>query len=728
MIGLILVAAIFYYTISLQREVREADQIWINFSEQATGLKLDLKDLYKSLGYGGFIHHFKIYVLRRDEAYAVEAASKLDVAFRILQRLDGRFSGDAQALGDIETIRKTIQAYEEVLALARRQPAEMSAETLDDIVRIQDDAAFTAIDRLYERVRHNFDIRKKESREKFERIGMLINFGLFMTVIVMVGVLLLTWQIRRLNRLGRKEAIQRKKADAVLEGAPEAMLVVDPTGHIVQANLAASQLLEYTKEELTGMEVERLVPKEFRSAHPADRKRFFSELGQRDMGKIGDLFTVTKSGKLVDCDISLRNADVYGETFTIATIRDVTVQRKARKELERARQEADKASEMKSAFLASMSHEIRTPLTGLLGMADLLEMTALDEKQLNFMQTLKKSGHHLEGILNDILDLSKLQANKLNLNIELFEPMQLVETARSVYGAIARSKELDFKLCISPALDNKVLYGDILRLRQVLMNLIGNAIKYTDAGSVTVDVETVEGKGGQVLRVSVADTGLGIDQENLEKIFDPFVQVEDHLTKKNEGTGLGLAICKQLLDLMNGTLSATSEPGVGSTFVIEVPLRIEQDLRATCRTQPASLDTGSLLEGQSKKKILVVDDNEVNRSLLKEVVTRWGHETDIAVDGAEALEKLVSNDYDIVLMDIHMPELDGMEVLARSIELHRKPNRVYAFTADTMTESVEEYKKHGFDGVLPKPINWKLLMSIINDTENQPDKVLSAVG
>jgi signal transduction histidine kinase/ActR/RegA family two-component response regulator len=393
---------------------------------------------------------------------------------------------------------------------------------------------------------------------------------------------------------------------------------------------------------------------------------------------------------------------------TVSVMRDIT---KAERELARAKAAAEASNEAKSQFLAAMSHEIRTPLNGVLGMNSLLMQTQLSEQQLGYVRTIRSSGNALLALINDILDLSRVEAGRLELVLAEFDPRRLVDEVAASVATRAHEKGLAFKVRYQSGLP-AVLVGDEGRMRQVLFNLIGNAVKFTEQGSVTVQVDYRDlGHDRVLLEVAVADTGIGIDQAALPSLFERFRQADSGISRRYGGSGLGLAICRGLLDLMGGTIAVETEVGAGSTFRISVELQRGQSsqiIGAESRFEPDRSMEGGL-------RILVAEDNEINQLVICAMLAQLGHSSDLARDGHEVLAKVQASPYDLVLMDIQMPNLDGLAA-ARAIRALDGPTSqipIIALTANTMVEDRQTYLEAGMDDHVAKPIDIKRLARAI---------------
>ena len=362
--------------------------------------------------------------------------------------------------------------------------------------------------------------------------------------------------------------------------------------------------------------------------------------------------------------------------------------------LEEAQAQAQEASRAKSAFLAMMSHELRTPMNGVLGMAHALGSTKLDARQSDYLDTIVQSGDGLMAILNDILDLSKIEAGKLELEVVPFEIRALIHQLHRVWGQTARAKGLDLLLEIAP-LTPRWLAGDPARVRQILLNLLSNALKFTPTGQIRIAIAP-HAEGG--LEIVVSDTGVGMSAEQLAKLFTPFVQGDRSIARKYGGTGLGLSICRDMAQMMGGRIMADGALGEGSTFTVVLDLAV-----ADAPEPEAVLETTPELAGT---RVLVVDDNLANLAVARAILETVGVVVATAADGREALARLRVEDFDLVLMDVHMPVMDGIEALrrVRTGEGGRPDVPVVALTADAMSGEADRLIALGFDDAQPKPI------------------------
>jgi PAS domain S-box-containing protein len=534
--------------------------------------------------------------------------------------------------------------------------------------------------------------------------------------------------IQQLNReIADRQVIEQElrlsesKLNSIFASVPEAIVVADARGKIVQCNVATAEIFGFVQKELIGQNVSVLMQTQEHHAHD-EYLRAYQETGtKRLMNQPRVMQGMRKDGTLFPVRITVKETRVDDAHFFIGVIQDFTAIQNAQDLLVEAKNKAEQANRMRGEFLANMSHEIRTPMNGILGMTELALSTDDGQAQKEYLSLARDSASHLLHIINQILDFSKIEAGALELELLSVCPAQLVRhTARSL-EQLAQAKGVSLRVENDDAMPDFV-WMDPVRMRQVLTNLIGNAIKFTDDGTVTVraTVQPSTHENEVYLEISVIDTGIGFDASRMDALFSPFTQADGSITRSYGGTGLGLAITRSLMQLMGGDITATSQLGHGARFTITLLVkRVTWTATDAVQSSQAPSETeANLYPATQPLSVLLVEDHEINRKLAQIMLQRMGHTFVLANDGQQALDCLDKEPFDVVLLDVMMPVMDGITALKlwRQREAERQLPRttVLMVTAHAMTGDRERFMAAGADGYVSKPMSEASLRKEIN--------------
>jgi PAS domain S-box-containing protein len=516
---------------------------------------------------------------------------------------------------------------------------------------------------------------------------------------------------------------QLRVAQFAMDNASDMVFWISDSGRFVYVNDAAVRSLGYSREELLKQTAYSINPEFTLASYLAIWEQLKEKKAIRFQSQVKRI-----DGDLLPVEVSANYLQLEGREYNIAYLRDITAQQLLLKELLAAKTAAEDASRAKSDFLAKMSHEIRTPLNAVMGMAELIAQSEIAPEPLGYAHTIKLAAGNLLSIINDILDISKIEARKLEIETIAFDLTQLLESTIATLAIQAKNKRLQLELAIAPKTP-RLLYGDPGRIRQILVNLIGNALKFTEKGGVNVAVAPgmgLENKafplslqdGVSLLLFSVTDTGLGIPTHLHDTIFDIFKQADASTTRRFGGAGLGLALTRELVDLMGGAIWLESQPGKGSVFQFVLPFKLADSSQITLPAEPKPPKSNRPL------RTLLVEDNEENRTITLKFLQKLGHVAFAAVSGRQALEMLALDPYDVVLMDVEMPGMDGLETTRRLRAGEAGPAnakvRVLALTAHAISTYKQRCLDEGMDGFLPKPISFQDLADALGAHQAAP--------
>lgn len=497
----------------------------------------------------------------------------------------------------------------------------------------------------------------------------------------------------------------------VANQSPIAILVMDAHGRIQWANPAFGKLTGYSEGEVIGRRVDQLLfgpstdQKAVRNCEQALRNGY--ELSN-------DVLQYHRNGRTIW--VELRLIPIHDDCGKLARWigieTDITVRHQSEEALRVAKQSAEMSNRAKGEFLANMSHEIRTPLNAIVGMTELALTTELNSEQRDYLNCVQSSADTLLGLLNDVLDVSKIEAGKMEIESITFNLGELVRDTLRALAVKAHEKGLELDVHMSMDIP-QYMEGDPIRIRQVLYNLVGNAIKFTERGEVVVEVEEQWTTDDETcLHFVVRDTGIGIPKDRLQQIFEAFTQVDSSMARRFGGTGLGLTITSELIRMMGGRIWVQSSLGEGSTFHFTIHLRLADPPESA----PLAIDADELVGKRVKRRVLVVDDHEPNRKLAIRMLQRRGHECDSATDGDEAIAAVSRKSYDVVLMDVQMPGSDGFVATERIRQNEKATGShlpIVALTAHALTGDREKCLAAGMDEYLAKPIHANELIAMV---------------
>lgn len=551
----------------------------------------------------------------------------------------------------------------------------------------------------------------KDYRSSLPEITLLIGIVLAL----LLGTTLQYWEHSQVN-LKALQASERLAADnlamqkALLDNLGEAVVVISQNGEIRRFTPAAVKLFGHSEIEVLGKNVSVLMPPEFRQHHDLFMNSADSQIVNRILGQTRELIAIHKEGLRFPVTITVTSVELNAESLFVGVIQDISGLIDTQNALREAKEKAELANRSKSEFLANMSHEIRTPMNSIYGTLQILER---DFNKRNTRELIEKSIYSAKSlitIINDILDFSKIEAKMLIIESAPFSIIRVFESVWRDVEPAADAKGIKLMKKVMPEI-NEYWQGDAVRVRQIFLNLVSNAVKFTDKGKVDISLSVYSNEGVPTISFVVQDTGVGMTPEQVSKLFERFVQGDSSTTRQHGGTGLGMAISKNLIDMMHGTIAVNSAPDLGSRFVVNLPLpKAEETVIDTAPSRPTVPDLSGFT-------LLLVEDNEINQVIAQSMLEPTGATIVAAMDGLEAVHCANQQQFDLVLMDIQMPVMDGIESCLKIKEAH--PNwPIIALTANIMDEDVKYYRDIGFDAHLGKPIELNKLYGLIADTLN----------
>ena len=536
---------------------------------------------------------------------------------------------------------------------------------------------------------------------KLKRYEFLL--GLIVFILVVAILFYGHWLSKHMNhkeleKVHLTQAIdhEKKQLNAILSSVADCILTIDPYGIIQLANPAIEVITGYTPKEVIGKNINMIMPSPHADDHDNYMLNYMNTGIKNILGTVREVEIVKKDGTHLPAEIAVNEVIIDQENKWFAgIIRDISERKLYEKILTAAKQRAEQATKTKGEFLANMSHEIRTPMNGIMGSANLLMDTQLNKEQEELSSMILHSTKSLLVIINDILDFSKIEAGKMTLESINFNYRTVVDDVLHLLNDQAQSKGVDLELHF-PESYPKNLLGDPTRLRQILLNLVSNAIKFTHKGNVKIFVEFSSSSPDEfTVKTEVVDTGIGMTQEQLNNVFDSFQQADTSTSRKYGGTGLGTTISKKLCELMGGSMQATSAKNEGSTFWFEIPAKVSHETFV-------DKEKAKKIVRSYGKSILLAEDNLINQKVAKRTLEKMGLTVHLANNGQEAIDMADQVDHELILMDIQMPEVNGIEaLLALKAKGYTKP--IIAMTANVMESDVRSYRQHGFVGYIPKP-------------------------
>ncbi|HNV68506.1 MAG TPA: ATP-binding protein [Candidatus Ozemobacteraceae bacterium] len=561
------------------------------------------------------------------------------------------------------------------------------------------------------------------SHERLERVKAF--YADFLNVVSHLGLRNLQWKREAVerNRSQLLAAESEAKYRMLVEGSSDLIYSIGIDGCFTFLS-AGVEKFGYTPEEVLGKPM-------FSFVHPDDRQRIIDKYREgfrrgahpttnefRVITKDGGSRNVEEAGRII-CDEQGKPVMVTG------ILRDVTQRTIAEDALRRGKEIAEAANRAKSSFLAAMSHEIRTPMNAILGFSDLVMQSPLPDDLRSQMEIIRKSGHDLLGIIDDLLDLARIEADQIRFEEKPFSLPQVLREVRQALDVRVREKGLRLVVEAPEQLPDQWL-GDALRLKQILHNLIGNAIKFTREGAITLGVQVLpepsSGESPREIHLTVTDTGIGIPEDKLQTIFEPFTQVDGGYSRRYGGIGLGLAICRRLLEHLGGSIRVESRLGVGSTFTCRIPLTC---LGSECPAQVTPMVTPMVATMSRMLRILLAEDEPMSSLLAQTILSRQGHQVTAVETGRDALAAIEGQPFDVVLMDVSMPEMDGLEATRRirawenravsleGVAARRSHVPIIALTAHAMKGDEERIRASGVDAYLTKPVVPERLLALV---------------
>ena len=636
---------------------------------------------------------------------------RVDIALSRLAIINSGRS--AEIFGDSEEaplLIEPIEAFAEAAIALSDAPSGLAGDALLEMQQLVSDVRPLVRDIALLGVRlgaEQAELRRTQFAAQLTRTG-----GIAMALLVLMAILMIVLDrlLRRADHRDAELSASTKQLESTVTASLDAIVTANDSGEIIDFNTSAERVFGWKRDEIVGQTMEdTFIPHRMRDAHHNGMKRYLETGTPRvvDAGRV-ELSALRKGGEEFPVELNITTAQSRSETIFIAYIRDISERKINEQKLIDARDRAERTDKAKSQFLSVMSHEMRTPLNGILGVLDLLKTTPLTEEQGRYAQIATSSSEVLLEHVNEALDITRIENGKLQLSYQDFDLADLMRGLMDVFEPLAQEKNLTCTLEIDAAMRQR-FHGDSGRIRQILTNLIGNAIKFTDEGGVHLHVSGIHGPKSSSLRFEVRDTGVGIPEDKQEHVFDDFVVLANSSGRQDRGDGLGLAISRRIARAMDGDVTLTKSEATGSTFTLTL-----STLSAVREDHAPSKPDVEVAPPVQARSVLIVEDNSINRSVLSGMLTAMGHSVVEAVNGVECLQKADETVFDVIFMDIGMPVMDGIEAtqLLRADQGPNAQTQIIGLTAHGREEFREQAVAAGMNRFHTKPIRLDALRSI----------------
>ena len=644
------------------------------------------------------------HMVKQDYYLNLHSKAKIDM-FESLAKLKGLTTDNStqqRYLENIDThIRQKVAIWNQ--SIEQKTSVQFRNYLMSEKVKELNDTLFESIDAFKREEDRLFNIRIQRANQQGRDAKFIVWFGGILACLLITAAAFIVY------RDSRRREMAEDNVDRFFKLSLDLLCISGMDGYFKRLSPSFQEVLGYPLKELYSRPILDFV-------HPDDIKATQSEIERQMQGHM--VLSFENRFRCADGNyktFSWKSVPV-GE-FMYAVARDVTLQKQFETDLLRAREAAQSATVAKSSFLANMSHEIRTPLNGVVGMADLLTLTSLNTEQKGFVNSIISSAKDLLKIVNEILDFSKLEAGRMHVEKVNFDLAHLVKRQVGLMSVLANEKNLKVETWIDPTLP-KILSGDSVKIGQVLLNLLNNAVKFTDFGQISVRAEVVSSDSMNCeVKVSVRDSGIGINEEQQSLLFEPFAQADQSTARKYGGTGLGLSICKRYIELMGGQVGLESQLRKGSLFWFKVPLAKvkESDIEDKYFEISQPEQTKSL-------RVLLAEDNAMNQAIAISMMSALGYTSSLAKNGKEAVELFKTHHFDLILMDQNMPVMDGLEASRAIRELEKgsgKRTPIIAFTATVAQEEQRQQYADLMDGFILKPVTLEALSKALQEWENR---------